>query len=135
MNSTDLANLMQKQISEASSTLQRGLAFYLAIIAAATGYLSGADLGHEAKCAVAGVAASISLFTAFSVLFLAYGIWVGLKEMATVATSADKANSRRIFKRFVQRGRISGVVVVITLGGILMTFLTAIFLLLQTTPK
>jgi hypothetical protein len=128
VDSKQITELMWKCISDASTALQKGSTFYLAVVAGTTGYLLSATLQSSVKAIIFYVSLSISVLTAIAAMSLGYGLWMGLKEMLQAAITNDDATSYKIFELFVQRGRYVGVVLCICLLGILTAILAGLVL-------
>jgi hypothetical protein len=126
MNSTQITELMWKNLSEASASLQKGLTFYLAILAGTIGYLFSADLTSQNKNIVVYAVLSISFFTAVAAVALAWGIWIGLGEISKTATSGQDVHAHETYKMFIRRARYIGVIVMVCLFGVLLTVLISL---------
>lgn len=123
MDSAQITELMWKNVSEASAGLQKGLTFYLAILAGTVGYLFSADLTTQIKHIVIISVFSISFFTAIASVSLAYGIWIGLGEISEAATSGQEVFCHELYRKFVKRARYVGIIVMVCLFGVLLTIL------------
>ncbi len=117
---------MWSNISEASSAIQKGFTFYLAILVAITGYILSADTSNETKNAIFLIIVLISVIASICVAVVGWGVWIGLKEVAEVAKSASEDCSHDIYYGFISRARKIGlftalclfIVLVIVLYGL-----------------
>jgi hypothetical protein len=126
MDSAQITELMWKNVSDASSILQKGITFYLAILAGTVGYLFSANLTTANKQIIVYAILSISFFTAIASVALAYGIWIGLSDVSNVATSRQPTLCHDTYKKFVKRGQYIAILVMICLLFVLFTVLTAL---------
>ena len=123
MNVQEIVDFMWKNISEASAALQKGITFYLAILAATTGYIFSANISDEKKFAVFIVALLISFFAAVSGAALGGGIWLGLKDIELAVSKGESNQAKNIYIKFIRRGRIVGIVIIVCMAGVLLTLL------------
>ena len=126
MTNQQIVDFMWKCIVDASSSLQKGLTFYLAIFAGTTGYLLSANLRSDTKQVIFFTVLSISLFTAIAAGYLAYGIWAGVRDMGSVATARIDGTSQEILLTFINRGRNAVVIAGICVFFILCSFVFAL---------
>ena len=128
MDAQQIIELMWKNVSEASSVLQKGLTFYLAILAGTTGYIFSVDLADDDKFALFLAVLLISFFAAVASAALSYGIWFGLKEIAALVSSGNTDEARRVYQTFNLRGRVIGLVIMGGMAGVLITMLVSLML-------
>jgi hypothetical protein len=128
MDSAQIAELMWKCIADAATAGQRAITMYLAILAGITGYLLNVTLQKDVKLIIFYVFLCVSAFFVIAITSLFYGIWMGLREITTAATSTDNVSAYRIFAQFVRRGRNVGLVMFICAGGALAGVLTGLTL-------